>query len=84
VFSVADGGPGVEDRDAGHIFEPFYRARSAAPDTGRAGLGLSIAKTLAEMQGGTVKYTRRPGGGSVFSLLLPATELGVEALEQTA
>ena len=84
VFSVADRGPGVEDGDAAHIFEPFYRARSAAPDTGRAGLGLSIAKTLAEMQGGTVKYARRPGGGSVFSLLLPATEVGVEALEQSA
>jgi two-component system sensor histidine kinase KdpD len=84
VFSVADRGPGIEDADVAHIFEPFYRARSAAPDTGRAGLGLSIAKTLAEMQGGAVTYARRVGGGSVFALRLPATEIGVEALEQSA
>jgi signal transduction histidine kinase len=45
---------------------------------------LSIARTLAELQGGRVDYAPRAGGGSVFSLRLPATEIGAEALEQTA
>ncbi|HSQ31736.1 MAG TPA: ATP-binding protein [Gemmatimonadaceae bacterium] len=84
VFTVSDRGPGVRDEDLPTIFEPFHRARNAPPDAGRAGLGLSIARTLAELQGGTVAYAARPGGGSVFSLRLPATEVGAEALEQTA
>jgi len=36
------------------------------------GLGLSIARRLAEAQGGTLTYTPRPGGGSTFTLELPA------------
>jgi two-component system, OmpR family, sensor histidine kinase KdpD len=83
-FTVSDRGPGIEEADVGRVFEPFYRSRGATPDAGRAGLGLSIAKTLAELQGGTVAYARRGGGGSVFALRLPATELGADALEQTA
>ncbi len=83
VFTVADSGSGVDERDVPRIFEPFYRARGMAPDAGRAGLGLSIAKTLAEIQGGTVEYEPRPGGGSIFALRLPATELRPEAFEQT-
>jgi two-component system, OmpR family, sensor histidine kinase KdpD len=84
VFTVSDRGPGVRDDDLPTIFEPFHRASNAPPDAGRAGLGLSIARTLAELQGGSVSYEPRAGGGSVFSLRLPATEVGAEALEQTA
>lgn len=84
VFTVADRGPGVEANDAARIFEPFYRAAGATPDAGRAGLGLSIARTLAEIQGGDVSYTPRPDGGSIFSLKLPAAEVRADALEQTA
>ncbi|HEY4129295.1 MAG TPA: ATP-binding protein [Gemmatimonadaceae bacterium] len=84
VFTVSDRGPGINTDDIQRVFEPFYRAKAAAPDAGRAGLGLSIARTLAEIQGGSVEYAPRPGGGSVFSLRLPATELGADALEQTS
>jgi two-component system sensor histidine kinase KdpD len=82
VFSVSDRGPGVDPMDVDRIFEPFYRSHSSPPDAGRAGLGLSIARTLAELQGGRVEYARRPGGGSIFSLRLPASELRADALEQ--
>jgi two-component system sensor histidine kinase KdpD len=81
VFSIADRGPGVNDGDSTRIFEPFYRAKGATPDAGRAGLGLSIARTLAEIQGGSVRYEPREGGGSVFSLSLPAAEVRADALE---
>jgi two-component system sensor histidine kinase KdpD len=74
----------VSEDDRARIFEPFFRAANTAPDTGRAGLGLSIARTLAEMQGGSLAYKPRPGGGSVFSLQLPATEVHADALEQNA
>ena len=88
VFSVSDRGPGVAEADRGRIFEPFYRSPGSAPDAAaRAGLGLSIARTLAQIQGGSVRYTPRPGGGAVFELRLPARELqadALEAIEQTA
>ncbi len=70
-FSVADRGPGVPPSEVNQIFEPFYRPPAAANDGG-AGLGLSIAQRLARAQGGVVQYAARVGGGSVFSLLLPA------------
>ena len=53
-------------------FEPFYRPRGTPPDTRGAGLGLTIARGLANAQGGDILYEDRPGGGSVFSLVLPA------------
>jgi two-component system sensor histidine kinase KdpD len=84
VFSVSDRGPGVTPPDVARIFEPFYRAKASAPDSGRAGLGLSIARTLAQIQSGSVEYAPRAGGGSEFSLRLPATELRPDALDQPA
>jgi two-component system sensor histidine kinase KdpD len=73
-FSVADRGPGIEEGEAARIFEPFYRAPGAAPDVGGAGLGLAIARRLAVEQGGDVRYEARRGGGSVFTLELPAAD----------
>jgi two-component system sensor histidine kinase KdpD len=84
VFTVADRGPGISEDDVVRVFEPFYRAKNATPDAGRAGLGLSIARTLAVIQGGDVTYAPRRGGGSVFSLRLPATELRDDALDESA
>lgn len=75
VFEVADRGPGIAPSEAEHVFAPFYRARGAAPDAGGAGLGLSIARRLAEAQGGSLRHEPRPGGGSVFVLSLPAADL---------
>jgi two-component system sensor histidine kinase KdpD len=74
-FRVLDRGPGIPPAERERIFEPFYRPAGSQPDAGRAGLGLSIAKRLAEMQGGFVRYEPRSGGGSVFVAGLPAVEL---------
>jgi two-component system sensor histidine kinase KdpD len=75
AFHVADRGPGVPDGEQERIFEPFYRAPGAPPDVGGAGLGLAIARRLAVEQGGSVVYSPRSGGGSVFTLLLPAADV---------
>ncbi len=77
VFTVADRGPGVPAADASRIFESFYRAKNATPDAagGHAGLGLSIARQLAELQGGSLTYLPRAGGGAMFVLTLPAFEI---------
>jgi len=71
---VEDRGEGIPTPEVERIFEPFVRL-SATPDAGGSGLGLSIARRLAEAQGGSVRYQPRPGGGSTFILDLPAEDL---------
>ena len=75
AFAVQDRGPGIEPEDAERIFEPFVRVGEAAAGCGGAGLGLAIAQRIAVAQGGHISYAPRPGGGSIFTLYLPAAEL---------
>jgi len=70
-----DRGPGIADEERERIFTPFHRATSARPDVGSVGLGLAIARGLADAQGGSLQVTPRDGGGSVFTLHLPAADL---------
>lgn len=74
TFTVADRGPGVERAEEARIFDAFYRPAGTLPDAGHAGLGLSIAQMLAELQGGALTYAPREGGGSEFTLRLPAAD----------
>jgi K+-sensing histidine kinase KdpD len=74
AFAVADRGPGVPTGERDRIFEPFYRPGGARADGGGAGLGLAIARRLAELQGGSIEFAPREGGGSIFTLRLPAAE----------
>jgi two-component system sensor histidine kinase KdpD len=78
-ISVLDRGPGVPIADRDLIFDLFYRVADSHPDTGHAGLGLAIARRLAELQGGTLEYQPRLGGGSAFVLRLPAIDSLVES-----
>jgi two-component system sensor histidine kinase KdpD len=82
VFTVADHGPGIEPAERDRIFEAFYRPAVSLPDAGRAGLGLAIARQLAELQGGSLCYAPRPEGGSAFALRLPAAELDPAAADE--
>ena len=72
VLEVADAGPGVPAEDAERIFERFYRTdRSRTRSLGGVGLGLSIVRSVVEAHGGSISYRARPGGGSVFRVVLP-------------
>lgn len=82
-ISVADRGPGVSTSEREEIFELFYRREGTAADVGHAGMGLAIARQLAEAQGGTVHYAPRAGGGSVFTLQLPSVDFPEPRDEQT-
>lgn len=75
AFSVLDRGHGVELGETERIFEPFYRPPGGAPDVAGAGLGLSIARAIAESQAGSLDHHAREGGGSVFTLRVPAIQL---------
>jgi len=71
---VADTGPGIADDDLPHLFDRYYQSRqSVAPATGEGGkgLGLAIVKRIAELHGGAVAVTSRPGFGTEVVLSVP-------------
>jgi two-component system OmpR family sensor kinase len=77
VLEVADAGPGVPAEEADRIFERFYRTdRSRTRSQGGVGLGLAIVSSLVVAYGGAVGYRARPGGGSVFRVVLPLAPAG--------
>ena len=75
--TVADRGPGIAPRHRGRVFERFYRCdeSNAAPAAG-SGLGLNIARRLAEAMGGTLDFAPRAGGGASFTLAFPPDASG--------
>jgi signal transduction histidine kinase len=69
---IEDRGIGVDPKLSGMIFQEFYRADdSLSAARSGAGLGLSIARSIARAHGGDVTYAPRAGGGSSFTLSLP-------------
>jgi signal transduction histidine kinase len=70
--SVSDRGIGIAAADLRHIFKPFYRSPSVAATPIRGtGLGLAVAKGVAEAMHGHLSVTSVPGHGSTFTLHLP-------------
>jgi two-component system, OmpR family, sensor kinase len=70
ALAVSDTGVGISEDQLPLIFERFYRADAARAEEG-IGLGLSIARQIAEAHGGTIQASSKPGEGSTFVLLLP-------------
>src|SRR5829696_5408768 len=75
ALAVSDTGVGISQDQLPLIFERFYRADSARAEEG-VGLGLSIARQIAEAHGGTIKVRSKLGVGSTFVLLLPRQRPG--------
>ncbi len=72
TVSVADHGPGLPREVGERAFDRFFRADpSRARDTGGAGLGLSLARTLIQAQGGRIWLEATPGGGLTARIALP-------------
>ena len=70
---VMDRGPGLPDDMLERVFEPFRRNEpSRNRTTGGVGLGLTIARSLAQEHGGTLTLANRPGGGLAATVRLPA------------
>jgi len=71
-FSVRDEGDGVPLEDHARIFERFYQSdNSARLRTGGYGLGLAIARLIAEQHGGRIWVESEPGRGATFSFTVP-------------
>jgi len=75
VLSVIDTGSGIRKEDQESVFNKFYRARGSEGVPG-SGLGLYIAKLLAEAMGGSISVTSSLGEGSTFSLFLERPAAG--------
>lgn len=69
-FDVRDNGIGVAEEEQAQIFGRFYRGRQVREQEG-LGIGLYLAREIAQKQGGYLKLSSRPGQGSTFSLYLP-------------
>ena len=70
LVTVEDSGPGIPAEQHGLIFERFGRANVGLGKPG-TGLGLFIARSIAEAHGGTLSVVSAPGKGAVFTLELP-------------
>lgn len=66
LLEVRDDGPGIDPADRARIFEPFFTRRA-----GGTGLGLAVARSVAEAHGGDLRFSSPADGGSRFILELP-------------
>ena len=72
TLEVRDTGEGIPEADLAHVFERFYRADAArARNTGGSGIGLSIARRIAQDHGGEVFARNGSDGGAVVGFRLP-------------
>lgn len=66
-LTVSDTGPGIPAHEVAHIFDRFVKST----DSGGAGLGLAIAKTLVEAHAGRITVASAPGSGTIMRVTLP-------------
>ncbi len=74
VISVRDHGPGIPGGEIDQIFDLFCQLDSASKESGAAGVGLTIAKGVAEIHHGSIAVRNHPEGGAEFTVKLPLNE----------
>ncbi|MEO8922731.1 MAG: ATP-binding protein [Caldimonas sp.] len=83
-ISIRDEGPGIPEAELGRVFDPFYRLeQSRNRDTGGTGLGLTIAKSIAESHGGQLILQNLGAGGLEARLTLPRSLSSMRARAAT-
>ena len=66
IFEISDDGPGISPEVIDHLFERFSKGSD-----GKHGIGLALAKAIAEEHNGTVKAYNKPEGGACFDIIIP-------------
>lgn len=70
---VGDNGMGIPEKDLSHLFERFYRVdNSGSRAVGGSGIGLAIAKEIADMHDGSIAVASKLGSGSTFTYMVPS------------
>jgi two-component system, OmpR family, sensor histidine kinase KdpD len=72
-IQIADRGAGIPPGESERIFDKFYRIRRPR-DAGGVGLGLAISAGIIELHRGRIWVEQRPGGGTVVTISMPATQ----------
>lgn len=74
-LQVHDTGPGISETERARVFDRFYRGdASRSPESGHAGLGLSIARGILELHGRSIDVVSQPEQGTTFSFELPPAD----------
>ena len=76
-ISIHDTGPGLPAELAGRLFTPFVTTKQHG-----LGIGLAITRTIIEAHGGSIDARNHPGGGAIFTVMLPISRLPAPAPEQ--
>jgi two-component system, NtrC family, sensor histidine kinase HydH len=71
ILTVSDRGPGIPEGEMELIFEPFHTTKARG-----VGLGLTVARRVVELHGGTITARNRPGGGAVIEVVIPIPREG--------
>lgn len=72
--SIEDTGPGISDEEQRKLFQPFSQTRLGLTAQEGTGLGLAISRGCAQLMGGDISLSSKPGSGSVFRFEIPVTQ----------
>jgi len=78
-LTVADTGPGIAPENLGQIFEPFFSTKAKG-----TGLGLALVQQIVSEHGGRIEVDCPPGGGTRFTILLPAAKASAAVTAEPA
>ncbi len=72
-ITITDSGKGIDEAVINRIFQPFFTTKTKG-----TGLGLSITKRLIEQHGGSIRVQNSPGGGALFTIMIPIRQAAEE------
>jgi len=70
LIEIMDNGPGLSDADKENVFKPYYRLEHKLSET-HSGLGMGIARSIANIHGGELELKDRSGGGLIVEVYFP-------------
>ncbi len=71
IIAIHDKGPGIDEHDLEHIFQPFYRSNRHQSYVSGAGLGLPLAQRIISLHKGNIEVKSKIGKGTTFIITLP-------------